>query len=257
MFHSFFREAATKWYGAITRMPSTSSDPPAAAGTGGPIPRTALHDGDAEQRERMWSMAQGYLPENAHMYRHRTPQGIKEWLDANPEVRTDSPAFPNNPGEDPERRHWIFEESLAYTVLKRPSGWQTPGLLDEVLRRIVDFDRKDKNGKTLFQVLKQNRKREGLKKLTEEMERRAAETKRQKEALIALPGLKQVARNPDKPISEDIEHHIARFLTGEEGTIDAQRNTLRNKLGMPSIGKGRRKTRRTKQNKSRRRGAQR
>lgn len=236
-------------------MPSTSSDAPAAAGsgTGALVPRSALRDGNAQERERMWSIGIGYEPGQEKMYPHRTPEGIMAWLKANPEVRTDSPAFPipNDPNEKPEDRHWIFEDSLAYTVLKRPSAWKTPGLLEEVLRRIPDFERKDKARRTLFQVLKQNRKKEGLKKLTEEMQRRA----NAKENLPALAGLNQVARQKNLP--DELERHIGTLLSGVDADIGTQRNTLRKSMDLPPVGKGRRKTRRITRNKSRRRGAQR
>jgi hypothetical protein len=235
-------------------MPSTSSDPLAPKAS---VPRSQLRDGDAQERHRMWAMGLPYPPasepESRALYPHRTPEGILKWLRENPEIRTDSPAFPINPGEDPERRHWIFEDSIAYTVLRNPSAWKTPGLLEEVLRRIPDFDRKDKSGRTLLEALK--RKKPARTQIISEMERRVAE----KEAIDTLPVLNEVAEKINLP--EDIQAKIAEYLTGKTGPVARQEAELRKDIGgrrtKKKIHCKRKTVRRAKQSKSRKRGAQR
>jgi len=265
-------------------MPSTSSDAPAAAGsgTGALVPRNKLRDGNAQERERMWAIGIGYEPGQEKKYPERTPEGIMAWLKANPEVRTDSPAFPipNDPNEKPEDRHWLFEGTLAYTVLKRPSAWKTPGLLEEVLRRIPDFERKDKNGKTLMQILKKYRKKEALVEIDKEIQRRVAEKAAEKEynesvrrALIGyerppLPAPAWMASsssssaapdlpNPPRQLSPEAISNITSFAIGQRMKPDELQSEALKKVQTERSGKGRRKAHRTRRNKSRRRGAQR
>lgn len=228
-------------------MPSTSSDPPAAAAA--PVARSQLRDGDAEERDEMSVITFGYARGQEERYPERTPSGILTWLKAHPYIRSDSPAFPipNDPEQTFEKTHWIFDDTIAYTVLKTPSSWKTPGLLEEVLRRIPDFDRKDKSGRTLLEALKG--KKPGRTQIMNEIERRAA----QKEALAALPVLNEVAEKIN--LSEDVQGKIAEFLTGKTGPVARQEAELRKDIG----GRRKRKTARrpTTRNKSRKRGAQR
>ena len=226
---------------------------PVGAGAGPPPAPAKLRDATYEESKEIRRLSDST--------RGVDPVAMLRWLKAHPDVRSDSPVIAGR--FLMEIRQWQYDYTIAALILTDPEIPVTHPVVEEVLRRIPDFDRKDLSGFTLPNVLEIKANYFKVNAETTKRPRDIASAnivkakydlfrERMKERFLKPIGEVRMAESlaRQKNLPPDVGDLIASKLSGQTGStssqIQTQRETAKKQLTISGGRRRKRKTRRTR-----------